>query len=237
RQGNVRGSRLLHGVLDHDPGTLRARDRTLDHDQATFHIGLDDLDVLRGDATIAHMARHLLVLAGLAGILPTTGRTARAVRHRLTMRGAQATEVPALHTAGKALTDGGAGHVDQLTFGKMVGLERSTNLDEVVRVHAELSHMTLGFDLGDGVLTTHGLANILGLGLPGAQLQSDVTVLFDGPLAHHLAVLQAQHRHGDVVTVLGEDAGHPQLLCDQSRTHRFYLLVGALPGHDFRGPI
>ena len=47
-------------------------------------------------------------------------------------------------------------------------------------------------------------------------------------LAHHLAVLQAKHSHGDVRAVLLEYAGHAQLLCDQTRTHRLYPFPLAL---------
>src|SRR5690606_29821812 len=114
RESSALGGRLLHRVLDHDPGALGAWNRTLDHDQATFHVGLDDLDVLRGDATIAHMARHLLVLEGLTRVLTTTGRTDRAVRNRHAVRRPQAAEVPALHAAGETLTDRSTGDIHQL---------------------------------------------------------------------------------------------------------------------------
>src|SRR5690349_19241472 len=96
--------RLLDGVAHADPAALGAGNGAFDEDQAALDIGLDDAKVERGDAIDTHVAGHLLVLPGLARVLTTTGRTDRAMRDRHTVRGAQTAEVPALHTAGKALT-------------------------------------------------------------------------------------------------------------------------------------
>src|SRR5205085_3914923 len=106
--------RLLHGIADRDPATLRTWHRALDQDEAAFHVGLHDLEIERGDSVDPHVAGHLLVLEGLAGVLAAAGRTDRAVRDRHTVRGAQPAEVPALHAAREALADRGAGHVDIL---------------------------------------------------------------------------------------------------------------------------
>jgi hypothetical protein len=40
----------LDGVTKHDPAALGTRHGALDHDQAAVGVGLDDLQVLRGDA-------------------------------------------------------------------------------------------------------------------------------------------------------------------------------------------
>src|SRR5690606_19644149 len=122
-------------------------------------------DVLRGDATIAHVARHLLAFEGLARILALTGRTDRAVGHRHTVRSTQTTEIPALHTAGEALTDRSTGDVHQLAFEEVVSLQRGTDLDEVGFVNAEFGDMTLGLDLGNGELAALSLGGVLGLSL------------------------------------------------------------------------
>ena len=89
-------------------------------------------DVLRGDATVAHVAGHLLALEHLARVLTLAGRTVRTVRHRHTVGGAEAAEVPALHGAGEALADRGTGHVDQLAVDEVVGLHLGANVDEVL---------------------------------------------------------------------------------------------------------
>src|SRR5208282_886978 len=36
----------------------------------------------------------------------------------------------------------------------------------------------------------------------------------------HLAIGEPQHRHRHVLSCIGEDAGHPEFLCDHSGTHR-----------------
>src|SRR3954466_10336975 len=74
--------RLLHRIAHGDPAALGARHRTLDEDEATLDIGLHHLEIERGDAVDAHMAGHLLVLEGLAGVLTAAGRTDRTVRNR-----------------------------------------------------------------------------------------------------------------------------------------------------------
>src|SRR4051812_26021906 len=66
------GKRLLHGIAHDDPAALGARHRALDHDQAAIDIGLHDAQIERGHFVDAHMAGHLLVLEGLAGILTAT---------------------------------------------------------------------------------------------------------------------------------------------------------------------
>src|SRR5262245_27485901 len=76
------GKLLLHGVAHRDPAALDAGDGALDQDQSAFDVGLHDLEVERGHAFDAHVPGHLLVLEGLARILPPAGRAVRAVRDR-----------------------------------------------------------------------------------------------------------------------------------------------------------
>ncbi len=166
------------------------------------------------------MAGHLLALEHLAGVLTLAGRTVRAVRDGHTVRGAQATEVPALHAAGETLTDRGAGDIHQLAFDEVVGLEGGANFDEVRRIDTKLSYLALRFDLGDCELAAIRLGDVLGLHGAGAELEGGVAVLLLRALTHDLAVLEAEHGHGDVRAVLHEQSGHPHLLCDQTRTHR-----------------
>ncbi len=136
------------------------------------------------------------------------------------MRCTQATEIVTLHGTGKALTDRSARDVHELTFDEVVRLKFSTHFDKVVFAHAELDDLALGLDLGSGVMSALGLAYILDLDRACAELQRDIAVLVLRPLAHHLAALQRQNGNGYMSAVIGEDAGHSQLLCDQSRTHR-----------------
>src|SRR5512141_1911015 len=114
--------RLLHGVAHRDPSALGAGNGALDENQAALDVGLHHTQIERGDAIDTHVTGHLLVLEGLAGILTSAGRTDRTMRHRHTVGGAQTAEIPALHAAGKPLTDRGSGDVDELADHEMVRL-------------------------------------------------------------------------------------------------------------------
>src|SRR6478609_10051781 len=113
--------RLLDGIAHRDPAALGAGHGAFDQDQAARDVGLHHAQIERGDAVDAHVAGHLLVLEGLAGILTAAGRTDRAMRYRNAVGGAQPAEIPALHAAGKALADRGAGDVDELADHEMIG--------------------------------------------------------------------------------------------------------------------
>src|SRR6202521_2496338 len=94
--GSLLRQRLLHGITHRDPAALGAGNGAFDQDQATHSIGLHHAQIERGDAIDAHMAGHLLVLEGLAGILASAGRTDRTMRYRDAVGGAKPAELPAL---------------------------------------------------------------------------------------------------------------------------------------------
>src|SRR5260370_38373124 len=73
--------RLLHGIAHRDPSALRAGNGAFDQDQAALDVGLHHAQIDRGDAIDTHVTGHLLVLEGLAGILPSACRTDRATRY------------------------------------------------------------------------------------------------------------------------------------------------------------
>src|SRR6478672_8842449 len=212
--------RLLHGVTHPDPAALGAGNGAFDEDQAALDVGLHHTQVQRGDAVDAHVAGHLLVLPGLAGILTAAGRTDRTVRDRHAVGGAQTAEVPALHAAGKALADRGAGDVDKLADHEMVSLDFGADRDQRVLRHAEFRDLALGLDLGGGELAALGLRHVNGLARARAELQRHITVLLGRAVAQHLAVAQLQHGHRDVFAGLRKDPRHPDLLCDHSGAHR-----------------
>src|SRR6478736_8833562 len=89
---SVLRQRLLDGIAHADPAALGAGNGTFDEDQAALDIELNDSKVERGDAVDTHVAGHLRVLPGLAGVLTATGRTDRAMRDRHTVGGAQTAE-------------------------------------------------------------------------------------------------------------------------------------------------
>ena len=210
---------LLHRVAHRDPAALGARHRAFDQDEAALDVGLHHFEIERGDPVDAHMAGHFLVLEGLAGVLPAAGRADRAMRDRHAVGRAQAAEIPALHAAGKALADRGAGHIDELPDDEMVGGDLGADRNERVLVDAELGELALGLDLGDGEIAALGLGGALGLADAGAELQRDVAVLVFGAVTDDLAIAEAQHRHRHMLAGLGEEARHPDFLCDHSGTH------------------
>src|ERR1700761_6223157 len=212
--------RLLHRVAHPDPAALGAGNGAFDQDQAALDIGRDHTQIERGDAVDAHVAGHLLVLPGLAGVLTAPGRTDRAVRYRDTVGGAQTAEIPALHAAGEALTDRGAGDVDELTDHEMVSLDFGADRDQRVLGDAELGDLALGLDLGDRELAAFSLRQINRLARARTELQRDITVLLGRAVTQNLAVAQLQHGHGDMFAGLRKDPRHPDLLCDHSGAHR-----------------
>src|SRR5437660_5935203 len=98
------------------------------------------------------------------------------MRDRHTVGGAQATEIPALHAAGKALADRGAGDVDELADDEMVGLDFGADRDQRVLRHAEFGDLALGLDLGNGKLAALCLPPVDGLAGAGTELQRYVAV-------------------------------------------------------------
>src|SRR5256885_6022189 len=217
---SVLRQRLLDGVTHRDPSALGAGNGALDEDQAALDVGRDHTQIERGDAVDTHVTGHLLVLEGLAGVLTAAGRTDRAVRDRDAVGGAQTAKVPALHAAGKTLTDRGAGDVDELADDEMVRLNLGADRDQRVLRHAELGDLALGLDLGDGELAALRLRHVNGLAGAGAELQRNVTVLLGRAVTQHLAITQLQHGHRDMLAGLRKDPRHPDLLCDHSGAHR-----------------
>src|SRR5712691_6463153 len=210
---------LLHGIAQRDPAALGAGDRALDQNEAALDVGLHHLEIERGDAIDAHMAGHLLVLEGLARVLPAAGRADRAVRDRHAVRSAQTTEIPALHAAGKAFADRGAGDVDELADDEMVSGDLGADRDQAVLLDPELGELALGLDLGDRKMPAVGLGHVLRLATAGAELQRHVAVPALGAVGDDLAIGEAQDRHRHVLAAVREDAGHPDLLCDHPGTH------------------
>src|SRR5262245_14489797 len=177
RLGRLLRQLLLDRVAERDPAALGARHRALDQDQAALDVGLHHLEIERGDALDAHMARHLLVLEGLARVLPAAGRADRAMRDRYAVGGAQPAEIPALHAAGETLADGGTGDVDELPDHEMISRDLGADRDQIGLLDAELGELALGLDLGDGEMPAVRLGQVLGLALSSTELQRHVAVL------------------------------------------------------------
>src|SRR5262249_33272940 len=155
-------------------------------------IGLHHFEIERGDAVDTHVAGHLLVLEGLAGVLTAAGRADRAVRDGDAMARAQAGEIPALHAAGKTLAGRNAGDIDELADDEMVGRDLGADRNEAILLDTKFSELPLGLDLGDREVTAVGLGGALHLAGAGAELERDVAVLVLGAVADDLAIAEAQ---------------------------------------------
>src|SRR6185437_7502317 len=131
----------LRRIAHQDIAAIGAGHGAFDHDEAALGIALDDAPVLRRHPVVAIVARHLLVLEDLAGILALTGRAVAAMRDRDAVRSAQAAEIVPPHDAGKAAALARAGDVDELPGDEMRRRDLGAHLDERVGRHAELDEL------------------------------------------------------------------------------------------------
>ncbi len=141
------------------------------------------------------------------------------MRDRHAVAGPETAEIVPLHAAGIALADAGAGHVDMLAGDEMRRGDLGADLNERILGDAELGELRLRLDLGFRKMAALRFCHILDLGGPDAELQRGVAVTLLGAVGDHLAVVDAQHRDGDVVALVGEDTAHAELLRDQTGAH------------------
>ena len=197
-----------------------ARDGAADEDQTPISIDAPHEDVLSGDGFLTEVASHLLALEHLARVLTLASRTVRTVGHRDAVRGAKTAEVPALDSAGEALTDRYALDVHALTDNKVVCGDFSANFDQLVLGDTEFRHDALGLDRRLGEVTARGLGSVLRLLGAGAELQGDIAVPLDGPMIDHLTAFELKDGDGHVIAGFIEEAGHAEFLGEDACTHR-----------------
>ena len=226
RERNVLRQAALFRIRQQHDAALRAGDAALDHDQAAPSIRRHDLKVLHGRPRIPEMARHLLALEHLAGILALAGRAVGPVRDGNTVARAQTGEVVPLHAAGEALADGGADRIDELARGEVVGAERGTHVHQRILAHAELNQMALGLYPRLGEVAALGAGGVLDLYVAGTELQGDVAALILGPLGDDLTAIDAQHGHRHMLAVIVEDTGHAEFLGYHARAPACCRLAG-----------
>src|SRR5216684_3344117 len=209
----------LGGVLDDDVAAARAGNGARHQQQALVVVGGDDLEVLRGHALVAVVARHLLAREGTAGILAVAGRAVAAVRDRHAVAGLEAVEVPAYHRASEATADRGADDVDELARHEVARHQFGTDFEDGVLGDAELDELLLRLDLGLGEVAAHRLGDVLHLGLAVAELDCGVLVLLFRADGDNLQRINLQNGDGHVLSCVVEDAGHANLLGDETATH------------------
>ena len=122
----------------------------------------------------------------------------------------------ALDNAGKTLTDGGAGHVDLLAFREDVGAENSAGLvfGNFVSIDMELFQHGSGFNASLGEFTGSSLVDARGLFRAERDLDCIVAVGFHRLHTRDTVTGHIEHRHGDGLAVILEDARHADLAAD-----------------------
>ncbi len=136
------------------------------------------------------------------------------------MGGTQATEAPTLHGAGKALTNGVTGDIDQLTSDEVFsGDKRADRKQALFILDAEFCNLLLQTDFGLGESFALRLVDVLLLGPACADLNREIAVAIGCAVGSNLALFQRQNGDRHVPTVLLEEAGHPDFLRDHASAH------------------
>ena len=98
----------------------------------------------------------------------------------------------------------------------MVDRDLGADVDHVVFRHAEFRELRLGLDGGGGEMAAQRLRRVLDLGKAHAELDGSIAVLLFRELGHDLAVLHQENGDGHMLACIIVDAGHAQLLCDNT---------------------
>ena len=216
RNGLAAGLALgLHGQAHDHATALRTRDGAADQEQVALDVHFDDLQVFHGAAHHAHVTRHALALEHAARRLALADGARGTMRQRDTVGGMVAGEVVPLHGAGKALADGGAGHVDDFADLETVDLElgaflqvRTLTLGEAefhqaaARAHRRLRQVA-GGRLGEqlGALGAEGdLHGPVAVDFLGLKLGHAIGQYFDDGHRHGFAGVRKHPRHPRLAT-------------------------------------
>ena len=218
--GRLLGQRPLDGVAHQHPAALGARHGAAHQHEPALLVGLDDLEVQRGDAHVAHVAGHLLALEDLAGVLPLAGGAVAAVGDRHAVRGAQAARSSSASWRPGSPCPGWCAVTSTcwpLTkWSAVISAPTSIRLSGLTRNSASLR---LGSTLATAKFPRSAPRDAARLAGARTQLQRGIAVLLVGAVRQHLDILHLQHGHGHVLACLREDAGHAHLLRYHSGTH------------------
>src|SRR4029079_15016538 len=121
---------------------------------------------------------HLLILERFAGILTSARAAERSVRDRDAVRRFETAEIPPLHRTRETAANCDAGHVDLLTRHEVMGLNKVSDFEQVLRIDAEFRELLLGLDFGFRKIAAIYFRKALGFGKTGAELHGAVAVPF-----------------------------------------------------------
>src|SRR6516165_2769291 len=128
----------------------------------------------------------------------------------------QAAEIPALHRAGKTFTSACTGHIDILANDEMIRRDLRPDWQQPVVIDPKFSKLQLRLHFGHGKTVTFRLGNILHFSAANSELDSSITVSLLGPMRDNLATVELQNSDRHMLAAVREDAGHAELLCDDT---------------------
>ena len=170
----------LHGVAHEHDTAVRAGDGALDQQQVALGVGFDDLEVLRGDLLVTHVARHALALEHAGGERTRSDGARLAVALVVTVRRRLALEVVTLHDAGEALAAADGGDVDERAGRDLLDGELLADLEAVDGVEAEFDEALARRHAGLLEVSEGGLGQLVRLAVPVGHLQGGVAVALVG---------------------------------------------------------
>ena len=113
------------------------------------------------------------------------------------------------------------GDVDLLAGDEMFGRDaRADRQQPVFAFDAEFRDLHLQADIRLGESFALRLVDVLLLGFTRAELDSEIAIPVARAVSGNLAVLKSENGHGNVTSILLEQAGHPDFLCDHASAHR-----------------
>ena len=83
-------------------------------------------------------------------------------------------------------------------------------------MESKLQQIHLRLDLRNRKATALSLGDVLDLGAADAELHGRIAILLLGPVGNHLATVELQDRDRNMFARIREDAGHADLLCDDT---------------------
>ena len=145
---------------------------------APVGVDLDDGQVLGRASHIAHLTSYLFALEYTTRGLVLADRPGRAMGKRVAMGRILHPEIVPFHSAGEALADAGADHIDRLTIGEHLDGQFSTGLEirPFLVTQTELPQTAASLDPRLGEMRLLRLADSRRLAAAGGDLHRPVTV-------------------------------------------------------------
>src|SRR5215472_7131238 len=123
------------------------------------------------------------------------------------------------HSPGKTFADAEPHDVHVLAGNKVRGGDFRADRKHSLLGDPKLGKAGLRLDLRFGEVAALGLGHSLDLRHADTELQSRVPVPFSGAHRDHLAVVNFEHRRGDMVSLSGKGSAHANFPCQEASAH------------------